>query len=71
MLASLLLSQLASVFMVVGMTAKAETALPFQRRPFNSCKSLKFLLIQQFLMSGDQPGSKLLLEGFTKIHSAL
>jgi hypothetical protein len=25
--------------MVVGMTAKAETALPFQRWPFNSCKS--------------------------------
>lgn len=34
-------------------------------------KSLKFLFLLQCLMSGDQPGSKLLLEGFTKTHSAL
>lgn len=71
MLANPPLTQISSTLVIMVMIAKPKTARHSKDIHSIACKSLKFLFALQFLMCGDQPGSKLLLEGLTKIYSAL
>lgn len=64
-------TQVSSALVIMGTVARPKTARHSKGIHSMACKSLKFLSVLQFLMSGDQPGSKLLLEGLTKIYSAL